>query len=444
MNVKPVVILSRGAGVFVDGDGRMNMVADAEATRGRVRTLLEELKSEGADLALVLEPLFVSDPADLDPLLGPGEGADVLLVYVLGVTPIEKLVRLPIPIIAFSGPLTPAMALYAVGEERRKRRDLFIALDYQDLRCQLRVIETKIALAHTKVLLFGSPPAWHLRWYGFPDLEALRRKLGVEFIPVELRELLERVGSVPPADAASVAEDWLKEAHATRGPSREDLRGAAATYLAMKEIMDKRGASAMAINCLEITQTRKFAGRITNPCMGMQVFRDQGLPAGCEMDIPGLLTMILLGHLSRRPAFLGNIVLADPAQNLIKLSHCILPTRMYGFDKDPLPFTLCDYHGRHGVTGFTQVPSGETVTLARARRNLERVAAFSGELVSCQDTEFCRNTLGVRLSDVRRFVQEAEGNHHAMVFGNWLTELEWLCRALDCEFSDVAVHKGGQ
>lgn len=434
MDVKPVVVLSRGAGVFVEPDGRMNMVVDAEASRGRIHALLEELKAEIGDLVGMLNPLFVSDPSDFDPLFGPGAVADALLVYFLGVTPIDKLLRWPGPIITFSGPLTPAMSLYAVGEERRERKDLFIALDYQDVRSQLRVIETKTALARTRILLFGYPPTWHLRWYGFPDLEALRRKIGIEFIPVELRELLELVGTVPSADAAGIAETWHREAQATRGPTQEALQGSAATYLAIREIMEKRGASAMAINCLEITQTRKFSGRVSNPCMGMQYLRDQGIPAGCEMDIPGLLTMILLSGLSRRPAFLGNIVLANPAEDLVKMSHCILPTRMYGFDKDPLPFTLCDYHGKPGVTGFTHVPVGETVTLARAQRNLERVTAFSGQLVSCEDTEFCRNTVGVRIPHVRRFVQQAEGNHHAMVFGNWLRELEALCGALDCDF----------
>jgi hypothetical protein len=435
MDIKPVVILSRGAGVFVEADGRMNMVVDTGATHSRIQVLLKELETEIGEGARILEPLLVSDPSDFEPLFQVGEGPDVLLVYFLGVTPIERLLRRPEPIIAFSGPMTPAMALYAVGEERRIRKGLFVALDYQDIRSQLRVIETKAALARTRILLFGYPPSWHLRWYGFPDLEGLRRKLGVEFIPVELRELLDRVGTVAPGEATAVAETWRRESRDTKGPSPEALQASAATYLAMKEIMERKGATAMTINCLEITQTRKFAGRVSNPCMGMQTLRDQGIPAGCEMDIPGLLSMILLGHLSRRPAFLGNIVQANPAENLIKMSHCILPTRMYGFDSDPLPFTLCDFHGKPGVTTFTRVPGGETVTIARVRRNMERMTACSGELVSCEDTEFCRNTLGVRIAHVRRFVEEAEGNHHALVFGNWMEELELLCNVLDCDLT---------
>jgi L-fucose isomerase-like protein len=66
---------------------------------------------------------------------------------------------------------------------------------------------------------------------------------------------------------------------------------------------------------------------------------------------------------------------------------------------------------------------------------MQRVIACPGELtVGCEDTEFCRNTLSVRVPDVRRFVQEAEGNHHALVFGDWMGELKELCAVLECEF----------
>jgi len=49
----------------------------------------------------------------------------------------------------------------------------------------------------------GLPASWHLRWYSFPDLEAIRRKVGVEFVPVELRRLLEMVKKVEMDKAAS-------------------------------------------------------------------------------------------------------------------------------------------------------------------------------------------------------------------------------------------------
>jgi L-fucose isomerase-like protein len=168
--------------------------------------------------------------------------------------------------------------------------------------------------------------------------------------------------------------------------------------------------------------------------MAMTHLRDLGIPSACEMDIPAMLTMLLLGSLGHKPTFLGNIMRADPHNSAIKLSHCILPTRMFGFDQEPLPYSLRDFHGSQGVTAFTEVPRGVRVTLARAQRNLERVVAVQGEIVECRDTIFCRNTLTIRIKDVRTFIEQAEGNHQVLIFGDYLKDLQVLGHLLGYTF----------
>jgi L-fucose isomerase-like protein len=437
MNIKPIVISSRGAGVFVEKDGRMELVPDKNRSRARIKTLLEELKAEMGERATILEELYISSSDDYQPFFDEAGNIDAVLLYVLGVTPIEKLLRWQGPIIAFSGPCTPAMALYAVGEERHRRKNLYVALDYKDILQTLHALEVKQILSRTRIVLFGFPPTWHLRWYGFPDLEAIRRKTGLEFIPVELRELIDRVQTVDAAEAASLAQKWQSEAQQVVEPTAEHLQQSAAAYLAIEQILMQKNAQAMAINCLEITQSRKFSERIINPCLGMSFLRDKGVPSGCEMDIAGLISMIVLSNISHKPAFLGNIVHADPETNVIKLSHCILPTRMAGFGEDPLPYTLRDYHGHKGVTAFTEIPAGVQVTLARAQRNMENLVALAGKVVECRDTTFCRNTLSIQIENARAFVQQAEGNHHALVFGDYIEDLKMLSDLMDCRFMAV-------
>ena len=437
MNIKPVFILSRGAGVFVDQKGGLEMILDGEANRNRIDALLSELTSEVGDQVTILDELVVGDPSDFESLFRSQDEIHVIIAYFFGVTPIEELLRWKGPIIAFSGQHTPAFALYAVGEERHVRSDLYIALDYHEIRRLIKVLEVKKSLAHTRIVLMGLPAPWHLRWYSFPDLESIRRKTGVQFVPVELRELMETVQKVDMDKAASLAQEWMDEAREVKEPTPEHLQQSAAAYLAMDQILSRKGGQAMAINCLEITQSRKFSEQIINPCMAMTHLRDNGIPSACEMDVAALLTMILLGNLSNKPSFLGNIVRADPDSDVIKLSHCILPTRMPGFGETPLPHTIRDFHGNKGVTAFTHVPVGEKLTLARAHRNLERVVALTGEVLGCEDTTFCRNTLTIQISDAREFVQKAEGNHHIAVFGDYLDDLKALCNVLDCQFISV-------
>jgi L-fucose isomerase-like protein len=437
MNIKPVIITSRGACVFVDDAGRMEISGDQNKSRDRINKLLVELKNEIGTGVRILEELYVSSPKDYETLFEEKKTIDVILLCIFGVTPIDELLQWKKPIIAFSGQYTPAMALYAVGEERHQSKNIFVALDYEDILKTLRVLEVKQTLARTRIVLFGSPPTWHLRWYGFPDLETIRRKTGLQFIPIELRELIDTVQKVDATEAASQADKWTSDAKQVIEPTSEHLKQSAAVYLAMKHILSRKGAQAMAINCLEITQSNKFSEKIINPCLGMSFLRDKGIASGCEMDIVGLLSMILLSDLGQKPSFLGNIVHADPKSNVIKLSHCILPTRMPGFKEAPLPYTLRNYHGKKGVTAFTDIPKGVEVTLARVQRNLERIVALTGEVVACEDTEFCRNTVTIKIQNVRDFIGQAEGNHHGMIFGNYLNDLEVLSDVLDCSFRSL-------
>jgi L-fucose isomerase-like protein len=437
MHIKPVIISSRGAGVFVDQDGRIEVIEDQNQSRDRINMLLEELRKEIGKGVTILEELYVSSSRDYQSLFKEKGTIDVILLYILGVTPIDELLYWQRPIIAFSGQYTPAMALYAVGEERHQRKNLFVALDYEDILKTLRVLEIKQTLAQTRIVLFGSPPTWHLRWYGFPDLEAIRRKTGLQFIPVELRELIDTVQKMDATQAASLADKWMGDARQVVEPTSEHLQQSAAAYLAMEHILKRKDAQAMAINCLAITQSQEFSEQIINPCLGMSFLRDKGIATGCEMDIAGLLSMILLSNLGQKPAFLGNIVHADPKNNVIKLSHCILPTRMSGFEEDPLPYTLRDYHGSKGVTAFTEIPVGVEVTLARAQRNLERIVALTGKVMSCEDTTSCRNTVTIKIQNTRDFIRQSEGNHQALVFGNYLKDLETLSSVLDCSFQSL-------
>jgi L-fucose isomerase-like protein len=435
LTVMPVILTSRGSAVTANEEGGLEIFTGAQGTEGGAPKFMDALRNELGDEATLLDPLAVSTPSELDPIFDTASHIDVLLVCFLGVMPIDRLLRWPGPIIGFSGQHTPAFALYAIGEERHIRNDLFIALDYDDIHRLLRCLEVKQHLSHTRAVLFGMPPSWFLRWYAFPDLEVLRRKTGIELIPVEIRELVARVKEADPVKAQALADQWRQAAKETAGPSTEDITKAAAVHVAMDEILTSHGAASMAINCLEFTQSRKFQGQITNPCMAMTHLRDSGVPSTCEMDVPAMVTMLMLGSLGRKPTFLGNIVRADPNDNTIKLSHCILPTRMNGFDQEPLPYLLRDFHGSEGVTAFTEVPQGVQVTLARAQRNLERVTAVRGEIVDCRDTVFCRNTLTLRIDDVRTFIEQAEGNHQVLVFGDYLRDLEVLGTLLGYAFT---------
>jgi hypothetical protein len=143
--------------------------------------------------------------------------------------------------------------------------------------------------------------------------------------------------------------------------------------------------------------------------------------------------MILLGYLSDRPAFMGNIVGAIPETNILRISHDVLPTKMAGFGDAPDPFTLRNYHWRQGVTAYVELGAGQEVMVARLARDLDKLLLLGGELIGCEDTIACRNTLSVKVADVKEFVRRAFGQHHVIVYGNRIRQTKALCETLGIE-----------
>ncbi len=427
LRVKPVTILNDGENTFRHPDGTREIISDREAVKQRAAQLSKELREGLQSGAALLEDTIVRSEDDLAGLKEEALKADVLLLYLIGTMRLKTLLQWKLPVIAFSGQHTPTQALYAAGVEKHNQPDITVALDFQDIDDELQRLEARKRLQNARIALVGFPPPLFSRWHHLPDLELARGKLGVDFAPVELRELLAILPAVDKREAEDLAGRWLEEAREVIEPDREDATEAARIYLALVDILKREKANALAINCIEMMSPLNASP----PCYALTRLRDEGVPAACEVDVTALLTMMLLGYLTDRPAFMGNIVGTIPESNTLRISHCVLPTRMAGFSQPPSPYTLRNYHGyRKGVTAHVELATGGEVTVARLSRELDEILLLGGNLIDCQETIACRTTLSIKISDVRQFVRRASGNHHVVIYGNHLRQVKALSQAL--------------
>ncbi len=425
IKVKPIIVLGRREGWFCQPDGSLEMVPEGEALGLKVAELSRELRGKLQYSAVLLEDTLVRNENDLAEMKREALEADVLLVYLIGAMPLQTLFQWRLPIVVFSGQYTPMLALYAFGVERHSRPGITVAVDFQDIDEAIQLFDARKKLQKTRIALFGFPPQLFSRWHHLPDLELAREKLGVDFSPVEIRELVAQLPMIDEGEAQTVAERWLQEAKGVVEPSKTDVTDAARLFLALTNVLQQRKANAMAVNCLELMNLNA-----PPPCYAMSRLRDEGIPAACEADVSTLLTMMLVGYLADRPAFMGNIVWANPESNVIMISHCVVPTRMAGFTQPSRQYTLRNYHGSHGVTAHVELDIGQELTIARLSRNVDKIALLHGQLVECRDTTACRTTISARVSDVRKFVQCAFGNHHAVIYGDYARQIEALTQAL--------------
>ena len=174
----------------------------------RAQELSGELKQNLQRRDSLLDHAIIRNEDDVAELKKRMFDVDVLLLYLVGAMPLTDLMRWGLPVIVFSGQYTPTLALYALGVERHSHLDIHVALDFRDIDEEIRQLDTRKRLQNTRIALFGFPPPLFSRWHHLPDLEAAGEKLGVQFSPVELRELAALLPTIDIGEAQAVAEEY--------------------------------------------------------------------------------------------------------------------------------------------------------------------------------------------------------------------------------------------
>jgi L-fucose isomerase-like protein len=387
--------------------------------------------------ALLLEPIVVRNRSDLGTVQAATSACDALLVN-LSTSGLEgEIWSWGFPVIAYSGERTPMMGLYSLPlAERRRHPHVKLALDFADVAKRVDLLSVRNRLRGSKLLILGAYRCADK----LPDPELVERKLGVEYLSVSSEEFMAELERVDAANATGVAKGWVDNALSVDEPSAEEVHEGARDYLAMQQLVERLGADAVSVGCLEIMYAR---GR--SPfCFALASLRDQGWPAGCEADAGATLTMMILDYLADRPAYMGNLVHVDPETNRIAVSHGCSPARVRGRDQEPKPYRLVHSHSippfsrdlEHGagVTSYVDYgDAGQVVTLARLSADLEGIFAARGKIVECRDTICDRTTLTVEVADAREYFAKATGNHQVVIYGDYVEELRELCPLLGME-----------
>ncbi|MGB9717409.1 MAG: hypothetical protein ACPL4E_03065 [Thermoproteota archaeon] len=333
-----------------------------------------------------------------------------------------KIVESNLPVILFNkegSVWTPLDALEYVYP----RNNVWVAVDHEDIGFRLKILEAKKRISNTKLLVLNANyPHWGrflTRISG--GLNMVKERLGIKVEYVRSEEVLKRWEEVGEERVREVVEKWMGQAEKIIEPSRSDVEKAARLYLVMKDLLSEKDAQGL---------TMAYGDNpLPVPCFAYVTLRDEGVPAACEADIISLLSMIVLHYLTGKPCFMGNIFI-DLENNMLMISHCVAPTKMAGYDEPALPYVLRNQHWGlpAGVlSAFVPMNPEQEVTVCRLDGELKNMLITKGVIEECQDLEeYCRNTVSIRISDVKKFIHSTSGNHHVMVYGDHRKEIREL------------------
>ena len=283
-----------------------------------------------------------------------------------------------------------------------------------------KVEEARRFLEYKTLGIVGHPSDWLIS-SGF-DRDVILDKLGISLQYIPMEELLEEYSSLKD----EVAESW-NEVVGRSGvegplstPVKQALPGAYRLYKALQTLVSDYGLSGLTIRCFDLLTSIHNTG-----CLALARLNSEGYVAGCEGDVPAMLSMMIGRAVSGVSGFQANPSSIDPETGEIVFSHCTVPLDMvssFGLDTH--------FESGIGVGIRGQLPSGP-VTVFKVSGDLSRHFVCEGELLRCEaKPDLCRTQTVLRLpaSAASYFLTEPIGNHHIILPGHHVAVLEALLK----------------
>ena len=291
------------------------------------------------------------------------------------------------------------------------------------LRLLSKVHDARQFLNGKNLGIIGQPSDWLIS--SEPDKVALKERLGLNLVDVPIDELIELVRSDEDLSAYSHPE---METIVQNIPAaiREYTNGALRIYQALKKIIEKYQLSGMTLRCFDLLTAVENTG-----CLALALLNAEGIPAGCEGDVPTLVTMTAGYALTGHCGFQCNPSRIDPQTGELLLAHCTVPMdmiRSYSFNTH--------FESGIGIAVHGEMPEGEA-TIFKLSGDLSRSFVCKANLTgNPYEKSLCRTQITLKLDDTNAsgqsicqdyFLTSPIGNHHVVFTGNQCELFKAFC-----------------
>lgn len=253
----------------------------------------------------------------------------------------------------------------------------------------LKKVETaRQSLNGTRLGIIGKPSDWLIS--SDADKEKVKSLLGIELIDIPMQELLDEI-----TDSEKI-------------------------YDALKVLIDRYQLQGFTLRCFDLLSTVKNTG-----CMPLARLNAEGYVAGCEGDVPAMLSMMIVRSLLGISGFQANPSSINPETGEMLFAHCTIPLNMV--ERYEL-----DTHFESGIgTGIRGYMKEGPVTIFKVSGDLSRHFVAEGTLVRNEaKPDLCRTQQVIQLADktltTSYFLTHPIGNHHIIMPGHCQELIEQL------------------
>ena len=276
------------------------------------------------------------------------------------------------------------------------------------IRVLEQVTRARTALHGQRIGVIGQPSDWLIASHADPM--AVLDRLGVRMVEVPMEELLAEIAKAPGAPAPQEQRMERKV--------RDAYPGAVRIYNALKVLVDRYQLGAFTLRCFDLLTAVGNTG-----CLALACFNADGIPAGCEGDVPALLSMMISRSLTGVTGFQANPSRIDTESGRMLFAHCTIPFNMVTDWQFDTHFESGIGVGIHGL--FPEGP----VTVFKVSGKLDRHFAAEGVVEGNQyEPNLCRTQVRIQIKpdEARYFLTNPIGNHHILIPGHCKALLEEL------------------
>ena len=266
--------------------------------------------------------------------------------------------------------------------------------DYIAHRIRLleKVEKARLTLCGKRLGIIGIPSDWLIS--SDADKEKVKDVLGIELVDIPMQELLDEI-----TDSERI-------------------------YEALRTIIDRHQLQGFTLRCFDLLTTVKNTG-----CMALARLNADGYVAGCEGDVPAMLSMMIVRSLSGVSGFQANPASINPETGQIIFAHCTIPL-------DMVERYELDTHFESGIgVGIRGYMKEGPVTIFKASGDLSRYFIAEGTLLRNEaKPDLCRTQQVIELADKRLttdyFLTNPIGNHHLVMPGHCKEIIEQLLNTI--------------
>ncbi len=264
-----------------------------------------------------------------------------------------------------------------------------------------QVFRVKKRLSSFRIARVGKPSDWLIA--SQVDAKEAKERNGMEIIDVSMEEFFEEIAK------KEYQKNEYTELIRSRPFDEKEIEEALYIYGALRRIVDRYRLDGVTVRCFDLLDTVHSTG-----CAALAILNSEGIYAACEGDVPALVSMAVLGELSKEPVFMANPSRIDTDHNEIVFAHCTLPICM------PEDFSIMThFESQIGVAFRGKLKEGP-ITVFKCDGLMKEYFVSEGELLeNLNEYNLCRTQIRLKLDEsVLYFLRRSIGNHHLIVKGD--------------------------